>query len=149
MPLDDSDMPVISNHKSATALCLLFCLCSSAVFAQQSIGSDPAHNSANSLDWQGEYSGVVPCADCPGIELTLRLDDDLSYEVKRLYIGEHNISFAEEGRFRWLANGSRIVLMDSPAPNTYLVQENRLVMLNSDGNRIVGEQADHYILEKQ
>jgi|SRR5690554_1891144 len=136
-------MPVLSNRSASkgAVLCLLLCLRSSAVFAQ--------HNNANSLDWQGEYSGVVPCDDCPGIELTLRLDDDLSYQIKRLYIGENNISFVEEGDFRWLANGSRIVLMDSPTPNTYLVQENRLVVLNSEGNRIVGEQADHYILEKQ
>lgn len=29
---------------------------------------DPAHNSQNALDWDGEYEGVLPCADCEGIK---------------------------------------------------------------------------------
>ncbi|WP_438946633.1 copper resistance protein NlpE N-terminal domain-containing protein, partial [Sediminibacterium sp.] len=27
-----------------------------------------SHEAQNSLDWQGSYSGVLPCASCPGIE---------------------------------------------------------------------------------
>lgn len=119
----------------------LLCLCSMGATAQ--------HNSENSLDWQGDYRGVMPCADCAGIEISITLEEDRSYQIERLYRDENNISFIEEGQFRWLPEGSRIVLLDSPLPNEYLVQENRLVQLNRDGNRIVGELADRYILEKQ
>ena len=28
---------------------------------------DSAHNAQNSLDWAGDYQGILPCADCEGI----------------------------------------------------------------------------------
>ena len=34
------------------------------------------HNAENSLDIAGVYKGVLPCADCEGIETTIVLKDD-------------------------------------------------------------------------
>ena len=43
---------------------------------------DPAHNSRNSLDWAGIYEGVLPCADCPGIQTRLTLSRDESVRTQ-------------------------------------------------------------------
>jgi copper homeostasis protein (lipoprotein) len=34
------------------------------------------HNAKNSLDYIGMYKGIVPCADCEGIETILNLRDE-------------------------------------------------------------------------
>ncbi len=39
------------------------------------------HTSQNSLDWAGVYEGVLPCADCPGIQTRLTLSRDETYEL--------------------------------------------------------------------
>ena len=38
--------------------------------------NDDQHNSRNSLDWNGVYKGVLPCADCEGIETVITLLND-------------------------------------------------------------------------
>ena len=43
------------------------------VGAAAAAGADAAHNSRNALDWAGTYEGVLPCADCPGIQTRLSL----------------------------------------------------------------------------
>jgi len=45
----------------------------------------PHDSSVNSLDWAGSYHGVLPCADCAGIETTLILDYDLTYRIITRY----------------------------------------------------------------
>ena len=40
------------------------------------------HNAQNSLDYIGMYQGVVPCADCEGIETSLSLEDETNYLLK-------------------------------------------------------------------
>ena len=45
------------------------------------------HNAKNSLDYIGMYKGVVPCADCEGIETTLWLDDN-NFVLITNYLGK-------------------------------------------------------------
>ncbi|HSH50375.1 MAG TPA: copper resistance protein NlpE N-terminal domain-containing protein, partial [Bacteroidales bacterium] len=54
------------------SICLfsLFLICCN-FFKKESGAEDyppDMHTSEISLDWQGTYKGVLPCADCPGIE---------------------------------------------------------------------------------
>ncbi|MFU8831928.1 MAG: copper resistance protein NlpE N-terminal domain-containing protein, partial [Wenzhouxiangella sp.] len=51
-------------------------LSSGASAPQPSASPTPADSSRLSLDWVGTYSGVVPCASCPGIETSITLNDD-------------------------------------------------------------------------
>ena|SRR5690554_8196743 len=46
------------------------------------------HTAQNSLDWQGTYSGVLPCADCSGMETQLTLNEDHTYVLTDTYLGE-------------------------------------------------------------
>ncbi|MDI5875997.1 copper resistance protein NlpE [Shewanella xiamenensis] len=102
--------------------------------------------SQNALDWPGVYEGVLPCASCEGIQTTLTLQADNSFELKSIYLGKDESIFKVAGKFDWDSNGSKIILSDG---SKYLVGENQLFMLDTDGNRITGGLAENYILKKK
>lgn len=137
-------------HRAIPLLCLaLLCGYSWYPFAfPDERPADAAHNSRNALDWPGTYQSLLPCADCEAILTTLTLEEDGSYQIKRLYVGQDNLLFDTTGRFTWSEDGSRIQLDIGDAPDTYVVQENRLVQLDLDGEGISGELADRYVLHK-
>lgn len=108
---------------------------------------DSAHNSRNSLDWAGVYRGVLPCADCEGIETVLVLNADGSYVAQSRYLGKDGKVFASQGAFNWDASGGVITLGGSD-PAKYRVGENRLIRLAMDGSPITGALADKQVLEK-
>ncbi|HWS02331.1 MAG TPA: copper resistance protein NlpE N-terminal domain-containing protein [Gammaproteobacteria bacterium] len=115
-------------------------------FAQRTTTPD---NSANSLDWDGSYTGVVPCADCEGIESSVTLNKDLSYLVKTKYLGKGNRVFERQGTFTWNEEGNTIRLQGfAEGPDHYLVGENVLIQLDKQGNRITGALAENYVLRK-
>ncbi|KIO75694.1 hypothetical protein TH53_19140 [Pedobacter lusitanus] len=108
------------------------------------------HNSMNSLDWDGTYKGVVPCADCEGIETTIVLGKDLTYNVKTKYLGKSDTKvYEEKGKFTWDKAG-QVITLDGikDAPNKYFVGENQLFQRDMEGKEITGALADHYILKK-
>ena len=106
-------------------------------------------NSENSLDWPGTYKGVLPCADCEGIETVLTLSADKNYSLKTTYLGKSNKVNEEKGNFAWNKLGNTITLSSAAKPNQYLVGENSIWKLDQDGNRITGDLADKYKLIKQ
>jgi heat shock protein HslJ len=103
-------------------------------------------NSRNSLDWPGSYSGVLPCASCPGIETIITLREDGTFDRSTLYIDEAPAPETESGRFSWNAAGSAITL-GSAAGQQYQVGEGALFQLDESGKRIT-ELARRYVLEK-
>lgn len=111
--------------------------------------ADDMHNAQNSLDIIGVYKGVLPCADCEGIETAVELKADDTYTRKTTYLGKGDGKVQEEsGSFSW-ADGSHIVLDGiSDGPNTYFVGENTLTTLDMDGEKVTGELAENYVLKK-
>lgn len=108
------------------------------------------HNSANALDWAGVYKGVLPCADCEGIETSLTLHIDNSYQLSTTYLGKDAVPFKQQGRFEWDAKGSMIRLLNQQdGPVLYKVGENQLFQLDMEGQLITGDLADNYKLMKQ
>lgn len=106
------------------------------------------HNSQIALDWQGMYNGILPCADCEGIRMTLALQEG-KYKMARTYLGKDGSSTHLEGDFTWSEDGSTITLLgEENAPAQYKVGENRLIQLDTEGNPITGVLADKYVLTK-
>lgn len=106
-----------------------------------------SHTSENALDWEGHYQGVLPCADCEGIKTTINLNNDLTYTIKDEYLGKKEGVFESRGTFEWSDDGQKIMLSDTDR-YTYFVGENRLVQLDKSGNKITGDLANFYILNK-
>lgn len=109
------------------------------------------HNSMNSLDWPGIYRGVLPCADCEGIDTEIKLDKDLTYSLKIRYLGKGDSVFENRGTFAWHDQGNQIILDSASqgSPIYFLVGENRITQLDLNGHPITGRLADRYILKKQ
>lgn len=109
------------------------------------------HNSRNSVDWSGVYRGTLPCADCEGIVIEIRLNEDNTYEKVMDYLSKGDNKFRESGRFVWDETGGRIIISDNTS-NTkewYLIGENRLIALDTEGNKIESSlPEDMYILNK-
>ncbi|HEY9221144.1 MAG TPA: copper resistance protein NlpE N-terminal domain-containing protein [Lutibacter sp.] len=123
--------------------------CNSNPKPVQNLGAKP-DNSKTSLDWQGVYRGVLPCADCEGIETEITLKADLTYVISSIYLGKNNEAIKENGNFKWDEAGAKITLenADSKATNQYLVGENMLFKLDANGNRIEGDLKEKYQLKK-
>src|SRR5690606_26422252 len=102
--------------------------------------------SQNSLDWHGTYSGTLPCADCPGIRYILTLNADNSYELKTQYLERSDSIHTESGKFTWDKSGNQIALANRS--EKFQVGENQLFHLDTEGNRITGDLAEHYVLSK-
>jgi uncharacterized lipoprotein NlpE involved in copper resistance len=107
-------------------------------------------NSNTSLDWNGIYKGITPCADCEGIETEITLNKNLSYKKETKYLGKKDSQVNTiEGKFVWNSDGINITLLGiKEAPNQYLVGENKLFQLDMSGKRITGNLASKYVLLK-
>ena len=80
-----------------------------------------SHNSRNALDWEGSYSGILPCPDRG--TATVRLTLSGNGETKET-----------EGEFVWDTTGGIITLHGEVFPSVYRVGENRLIPYGPNGN---------------
>lgn len=136
----------------AAALLIGFAACQSQPSGTESneaasLALSTADNSQNALDWAGTYKGVLPCADCPGINTAIRINNDGTYVLETLYQDRGDSVFVENGTFTWDASGSSITLSEGEQQQ-YQVGENQLFALDMEGKRIEGALADHYRLKK-
>lgn len=111
------------------------------------VGAEATASTA--LDWNGVYKGTLPCADCQGIETTLTLNADKTYNLLSTYLGKGDGKPVEsKGSFEWM-NGNVIKLNDPRgAPQLVMISENKVLMLDRSGQKVTGQLADKYILVK-
>ena len=149
--------------KSIIILLAIFCLISckdqektaesnSFEGSSKEIGTKPdnAHNSRNSLDWDGVYEGVLPCENCEGIETSIRLKKNLDYVLSQHYLGraaaeENNLN--ETGKFEWNKQGNTISLGERQRLH-FQVSENYLLQVFKDESKVMGDSAIKYRLTK-
>ncbi|NEN24743.1 META domain-containing protein [Cryomorpha ignava] len=104
------------------------------------------HNSKTSLDWAGRYTGVLPCADCDGIETIIYLSEDNSYAKRQTNVGKGADPIEESGEYTWSEDGGSITL--GADNQKYKVGENVLIALDQSGKEITGDIAEKYRLSK-
>lgn len=145
------------KHTPVLFALVLISLLSCKNFSNSSEGEDKnkvsesfkeAHTSRNSLDWHGTYVGELPCADCEGIQTIIQLNSNLTYKKKSIYLGKSKDTFQVEGKFKWDDSGNKIYLKNDNQSQVYKVEENALVALDQDGNKIQGALSSKYRLEK-
>ncbi|PSU30510.1 copper resistance protein NlpE [Photobacterium lutimaris] len=112
--------------------------------------ADSAHSARNALDWDGTYTGILPCADCEGIKTELIVKKDGTFILTEVYLGKEGNAFEYEGSFNWNTAGNTIALPGAgDGAVQYFVGENQLFRLDREGNRVEGDLASHYVLRKQ
>lgn len=95
----------------------------------------------------GIWLGILPCADCEGIDYQLNLKNDYTFKQKSVYKGKSEEIFIDEGRWGFVSD-SVITVSGNDDYKMFLIRENNLVMLDQDGNRIESSFEDKYQLHK-
>lgn len=133
----------------AASLSLLACQSNTTTsHAHNESFKDTLHNSQNSLDWSGTYIGIIPCADCPGIETTVVLNQDETFTYKASYL-ERNLILIDSGKFMWHDHGSIVHIKGKEVDMKYKVGENQLFSLDQEEKIIDGPLHNNYILKKE
>ena len=106
----------------------------------------PAAGEAQTL--AGRYTGVFPCADCPGIAYRLDLFDDGAYFLRATYLGRAAGERDRIGRWVLATDGRTLVLADRRETVLYLeaIAPGVLEKLDSAGLPIVA--AHHHQLRR-
>ena len=97
----------------------------------------------------GEYEGTIPCADCPGIKVNLKLDDDTTYNLKEEYLEK------KDGKMEYTGNytvENDLITLIRPSTNEktyYKIQANAVEMCDSTGKVAEGATAGKYTLTKK
>jgi copper homeostasis protein (lipoprotein) len=135
-----------------TFLLIFFaCLHFSPVFAETT-GAENTQHAQKNLNLSGLYLGFFPCADCKGIRTTLALNKNNTYVIITIYVGKSDREIVEKGKFSLGENGDTLVLTPKKGSTTtqqYLIDDDMLIKLDEDGNRITSDGADRYILKRK
>lgn len=91
-----------------------------------------SHNAANSLDWEGAYSGTIPSASGTGYETVLVLGSKRDYILSQRinHKGKREI-FQSAGRFSWTKGGTVVELGARDDKQQWFVSEGFIEMYPS------------------
>lgn len=123
---------MIKNVLTMVAIFSLFALfgCNSRSDTQ----AISAEQAAPLKPMQQSYRGVIPCADCEGIETALFLDESGSWVMNQHYLGR-KATLATYGE--WARTGNKLVLTQSNGDKLYFQpKDDSLVMLDTEGQPI-------------
>jgi uncharacterized membrane protein len=115
--------------------------CSEMNKTEQVRSSDPIENLPVT------FSGFTPCADCPGIDYYLLIEEDGFKELK-WYRDRSPDPFEQRGE--WVLNGDTLTIYDenNVRLNRFLYREDQLIMLSMQDEQIAGELAEMYVIER-
>lgn len=104
-----------------------------------------------SLDFHGVFLGFLPCNDCLGIKETLSLNANNNYLLVVQDARPGARESYEKGKYRWDDEKHTVALTPRKGKGIerhYLIEDENLIQLNSDGTRMMGAEADRYILRR-
>ncbi len=99
-----------------------------------------SNNNTNTTGWVGIYRGVLPCADCAGIQTEVKLNADNTYLISRSYLGKSIELLNDTGIIKWMKKGSAIELISntySKSQFKFKVVENGIVLLDKDEKPLI------------
>ncbi len=107
-----------------------------------------SHTVKNNLDRNGTYKGFLPCASCPGILTFVRLNNDKTFDKSDFYLESKDGYINDKGIFSFSEKGDKIILKSAKDTILYAVEENKLVLLDKNGDKNNSEFAKMYELNK-
>jgi uncharacterized lipoprotein NlpE involved in copper resistance len=97
----------------------------------------------------GTYEGTLPAADCPGINTSLTINADSTYDLLTHYVGQKD-TIRENGVYH--TTGDKLIQLVTPSSNdkTYykVMDDSTLIMTDDSGEEPTGELKQHYQLHK-
>jgi len=95
------------------------------------------------------YAGVVPCDDCDGVETSLSLYADTTYQLKTAFIGKNpkdtaGLNQSKSGSFMMHNDTVHLEGVDI----RYLKTDTALIQLDKSGKYMTGKKAVKYVLKK-
>lgn len=113
-----------------------------AMLVMLSFGSLPGcqnHDSVSATQRQEtsvqQFKGIIPCADCEGIQVSLRLQQGGRYSLNEKYLGTDNIQNHQQGR--WTRTAEKLVLVSDRGEKRYFRPlDSGLEMMDTQGNPI-------------
>lgn len=104
---------------------------------------------SDQLNWVGDYKGVLPCADCAGIETELELKADQSYELSEEYLGKQSNEFKAKGRFSFDADQSNVIRLDSHGQERkFLIGENFVELLDMQTGKTIQSELNYKLMKE-
>ena len=99
----------------------------------------------------GIYQGILPCADCAGIETVLYLYPDSTYLERRTYLDLPKEGIDEQlSSGRWVQVSANLLRLTRPkqsgGPTDYRLRTRGLQQLDLDGQEVTGDLAERYVL---
>lgn len=98
-------------------------------------------------DLPSAYTGTLPCADCPGVEYELRLEEGQFTEFSR-YIDREPDYNSKTGRWQISGNTLSLSTDDPEFSKRFYISEDSLKLLGNAGDEITGELAENYRLQR-
>lgn len=93
------------------------------------------------------YTGTLPCADCPGINYRLIIENDRFTEIS-IYQDRSPGRFEETGNWQMRGDTLKLLQPDSTISKKFLLDQQKVTLLDADNQQITGDLADHYVLER-
>jgi len=95
------------------------------------------------------YTGVLPCADCEGVETTVTLFVDTTFEYHSTYLGKNpkdtaGLNATINGKFMMHSDTVHLEGVES----RYLKTDTELFQLDKTGKIMTGRKAEKYVLKK-
>ncbi|GCD78608.1 hypothetical protein JCM31826_20900 [Thermaurantimonas aggregans] len=129
---------------TTTLLAFIFII---ACTSQNLLNDQPAasgqDNSRTSIDWSGEYKGILPCTNCEGVFARLKLNSDNSYRLILRYFGKTDSLFTADGIAEWMRDGNRITIGNF----SFRVGEGRLTLLPSELSEAPASELTHALVK--
>lgn len=92
------------------------------------------------------FSGTLPCADCPGINYRLIIEEDSFTEISNY---QDRSSGRIEKTGRWISNGDTLNLQsNNTIIKKFLINKSELTLLDQKNQEITGSLSDRYVLER-
>ncbi len=100
---------------------------------------------------EGNFGGIIPCADCEGIQADLTLNPDYTYTFSFTYLGRDVEPYVTTGNWEIDKEGRLVLLAaDGKSVEQYfkIVSQNAVEMLDADGNEITGTNLNFTLTRK-
>ena len=93
------------------------------------------------------FTGVLPCADCPGIESTLVLNEN-SFEEFSHYRNRGNNLYQVDGTWTLTGDTLKLYRVEGELHKAFLYSRDQIKLLDQDLQPITGDLEEYYTLDR-